>query len=260
MTCQTFALKAKSLLLALAILPAMAYAQSDDLKDKLPAISADMYKAGNENYILVDALHDGLIKMNKHYDFRYESKHITFNGKEVPAELRKSYEIKLERLLATNGKGENIMMYYRGGGIKEKDLINEDSRFRNKIGTLKQHDEIVKQSEEIQKQHEEIRKQHEEIAKQHEVIVKQHAEIAKEHEAISKRQTTYTNKIIDAMYADKLINDKENLKIKWNYRGVIVNGKKLKGEMADKYETMFEKETGMKIKQWDDGVSITRTP
>jgi hypothetical protein len=163
-------------------------------------------------------------------------------------------------------------MYYRCDGVKEKDILNENSSFRNKEDILKQHDEIVKQHEEIrkqhkeiEKQHEEIRKQHEVIAKQHEAIRKQHAEIAKDMEEITrtnveagKKQTEYTDRIIAAMVKDGLVTKNKPMHIQWNLKGIYVNDKKLTGELFQKYNEMFEQEAGFKLKQPDDGVEITK--
>jgi|GEM_PF-2554821 len=63
--------------------------------------------------------------------------------------------------------------------------------------------------------------------------------------------------LLGEMVKDGLVKDANNTKIKWNYRGVFADGKKLKADAEKKYIAMLE---GLKVKRpkkMSDGFSYT---
>lgn len=214
-----------SLMAAVLFLPVLAYAQYTSLSDKLTAISDELFQNGNENYILVDAVKDGIIIPGHHYNFSYLGESITFDDKPLPQSLSKTYSEKLERFFKTNNGGNMALISLRGTKMKMDDILDEQSTFRKKKDTF-----------------------HAGGISTHEI----------DQQAIGRKQTEYTDRIIKEMVKDKLVKDTDKLKIKWDMTGVYVNDKKLKGLIADKYNTMFEKAAGFTPKKIKDGVTITR--
>lgn len=227
----------KSLLMALLMLPFAAMAQYTPLADQLTAVSDELYNKGDENYILVDAVRDGIITPDKRYSFNYDWGHFTFNEQRIDKSTEAVYAAKIKKFLDANNGGHDMSIIMNDNKISMKDILDEKSTFRNKTLTFGNREDFLKKNEDI---------------------VKRHQEISKKQQEIGRKQTEYTNKIIDAMLEDGLLSKKKPMHIRWNLKGVFVNDKKLKGELAEKYNDMFEKEVGVKLLKPDDGVEITR--
>jgi arsenate reductase-like glutaredoxin family protein len=248
----------KNLVLAIVLLPTIVTAQYTSLSDKLTEISNKMYQEGNEYFILVDAIKDGIINANEHYNFSYAKGDITFNQQQVDRSLRRAYEKKMTQFLEANGSGSGTMLSLRGDGIKMDDILNAKSSMRKGVGTMAYHKVKLQEHEGLLKEHEKALEEHNKALAKHEKIVKEMEVVTKKNIEIGKKQTAYTDKIIAAMVKDGLVSKKKPMHIQWNLKGIFVNDKKLTGAMAQKYNKMFEQEVGYQLKQPDDGVEITK--
>lgn len=97
--------------------------------ETLEAISKEMYDAGNDYYIFVDLLKDGLIQENQVYEFNIT---LETNGYDelIPAELHKKYVDKWSSFVKMHsGKKENFYSWH-GVIIKPGQLLNPQSSFR----------------------------------------------------------------------------------------------------------------------------------
>lgn len=213
-------------LAAVLFLPVLAQAQYTPLSDKLATISDELFRNGNENYILVDAVKDGILVPGKQYNISILPGSITFNEKPLEQSANKVYEEKMKKFFEANNGGNTAVISLRGSKITMDEILDEHSTFRSRKVTFKPRNATQ--------------------------------DLIEANVLNGKRQTEYTDRIIKEMVKDKLVKDKDKLKIKWNMTGVYVNDKKLKGWLADKYNTMFEKETGFIPLKMEDGVVITR--
>jgi hypothetical protein len=220
--------KVFSLLMAVLLLPVMALAQYTSLADKLTAISDEMYANGNDNFIIVDAVRDGIILPESTYSFMYLEGGFTFNHMALSKKFTAIYENKMKKFFDEFNNGHDFFISITGSKASMKDILNDESTFRkgNRI------------NKELQK------------AKP----------TANTNTYTINTRTASTDGIIKAMIEDRLITNKHNYTVKWNMAGIYVNGKKLKGDVAEKYNTMFENQAGFKPAKGEDGIVITATP
>lgn len=94
--------KLKSLLLAVA-LPFLSYAGSKTDTAKLNAISRKMFDEGNKNFLLIDAVKDGLLLEKMPYSYEYDDGDISLNGEQLSEPYRSSYAEKMEAFLKKQG-------------------------------------------------------------------------------------------------------------------------------------------------------------
>ncbi|MBS1773140.1 MAG: hypothetical protein JST82_09770 [Bacteroidetes bacterium] len=223
----------KNLLLAVMMLPLAAQAQYTSLDNQLSAISDEMFANGNENFIIVDAIKDGVIEPEKTYSFMYTNGSFTFNQQALSKKLATGYEKKMKKYFDQFNNGHDFFISITGSKASMKDIFNEESTFRK---TNRVNKELQQPKE-----------------------IKTAASNIVTH-TIDNTKTTSTDGIVKAMIQDGLITNKNNYTVKWNLNGIFVNGKKLKGDMAEKYETMFEAQAGFKPTKGEEGIVITATP
>jgi hypothetical protein len=222
----------KSLLMAFIMLPVVAMAQYTSLDTKLATISDEMFANGNDNFIIVDAIRDGIIAPESTYNFTYLEGGFTFNQLALSKKFTTIYESKMKKFFDQFNNGHDYFLSIIGSKASMKDILNDESTFRkgNRIDKALQK---AKTSENVPTD-----------TKTYTVNTK----------------TVSTDGIIKAMIEDGLIVNKHNYAVKWNMEGIHVNGKKLKGDVAEKYKTMFENQAGFKPTKGGDGIVITATP
>lgn len=94
--------KLKSLLLAVA-LPFLSFAGSKTDTAKLNAISRKMFDEGNKNFLLIDAVKDGLLQEKMPYSYEYDDGDVSFNGEQLSEPYRSRYAEKMEAFLKKQG-------------------------------------------------------------------------------------------------------------------------------------------------------------
>lgn len=94
--------KLKSLLLAVA-LPFLSFAGSKTDTTKLNAISRKMFDDGNKNFLLIDAIKDGLLLEKMPYTYEYDNGDISLNGEQLSEPYRSRYAEKMEAFLKKQG-------------------------------------------------------------------------------------------------------------------------------------------------------------
>lgn len=196
------------------VLPLCALSAKTDTA-KLSTISQKMYDEGNKNYLLADAVKDGLIKEGKSYSYAYEKGLIKINGETLTEPYKTQYEEKMEAFLKKEGR-EGQIFSMRGSRMRVDELGTD---------TYKDHTEKVPENSTI----------------------------------IAERQDYQEGmeKILSEMSKDGLVKDVNNTRIKWNYRGVFADGKKLKADAEQKYTAMLEDLKVKRPKKMSDGFSYT---
>ncbi|MEI8279918.1 MAG: hypothetical protein WCG87_09155 [Bacteroidota bacterium] len=198
-----------------------------ELSARLSKISQQMFDEGNEKYIIVDALKDRLIALDKQFSIEYIHNKLTIDprldlnvrqGSEVPEEtkneltemqdqapivpmsdeLREKYISKLQLFLQQQGEQPNtifiIQNKYRGAASVTTiaDILNPHSAFR----TLNAHDRYI-----------------------------------------AGIETVARNKVIRHMREDQLIAaDQKEFMVSYSNTAIVVDHKELKGEMELKYK------------------------
>lgn len=119
----------KSLLLAI-LMPVAAMAGKKPDAATLTAISDEMYQKGNVNYIIADALRDGLFTEQKPYSYSYQQGVLTINGKPVPEAYRKTYEEKMNRFWLTQKGTTHIGHSVSSNKLRLSDMTNPESTTR----------------------------------------------------------------------------------------------------------------------------------
>src|SRR5689334_8154350 len=94
--------KLRSLLLAMAM-PILSFAGKTDTTG-LAATSKQLYDKGNHNYLLADAMKDGLLQDRTPFSYAYDNGNLKINGKDIPEPYQARYPQKMEAfLLKTQG-------------------------------------------------------------------------------------------------------------------------------------------------------------
>lgn len=186
--------KLKSLMLAVAM-PFLSFAGSKTDTAKLNAISRKMFDEGNRNFLLIDAVKDGLLLEQLPYSYEYNDGDISFNGEQLSEPYRSRYVEKMEAFLKKQGSVHSAFAV-TGSSLSLDKLQKEQ---RSKKGKDKDSDKEEK-----------------------------------------------LDKIITAMAADSLLDEKESINLKWYPNGLYVNNNKLEGEKEKKYTALLEDAIGYK--------------
>ena len=109
--------------------PAIAQTRETNLQD----ISRQMFREGNERFILVEALKDGLIPEGGKYQLQYTNEVVKINGKAVPAKYQKHYNSLLKKfsMMESQRRGSDYKVTaMHGNALKMRDVVNPTSDFR----------------------------------------------------------------------------------------------------------------------------------
>lgn len=167
-----------------------------------------------------------------------------------------------------------------------KKLEQHEKAMEQHKKALALHDKAVSEHEKALVQHDKALGEHEKALEQHERALEQHYKAVAEHERLLEANEKYRqalkekekskeeqerkkndkdNKkhgaLMDAMKADKLIDDNNYYLVEYKDDGIYINARKLTGEMARKYEPLFElagykKGHGTVIEFIPDGLAI----
>lgn len=186
--------KLKSLMLAVAM-PFLSFAGSKTDTTKLNAISQKMFEEGNKNFLLIDAMKDGLLQEKLPYTYEYDNGDISFNGEQLSEPYRSHYAEKMEAFLKKQGSVHSAFSIT--GSSLSLDKLQKEQRSK------KGKDKDSEQKEKL-------------------------------------------DKIITAMAADSLLDEKDPVNLKWYPNGLYVNNNKLEGELEKKYTALMEDALGHK--------------
>jgi|GEM_PF-3032354 len=103
---------------------------SDSMKHELMRVSDIMYRQGDNNFIVVDAIVDGLIPLGVYYKLSYKNSTITINDNDLPANLASSYNDKALRFIIHNGGDGTSSFSVRCDGAKLSDIFDPNSIMR----------------------------------------------------------------------------------------------------------------------------------
>jgi hypothetical protein len=194
---------------------------SDSLTVQLKAISAEMSDHGKNEFILAEALSDGLLKDNEAYVFQYNPGHVIINNKELPGPLLSRYALLMKNFFATVNKEKAAKIstsISMTGVIHLNEVLDPKSAFR-------------KYAPDINK---------------------------KEEQFLAPRPgaTMHYDAIIKEMAREGLADTTKELQVMFSVKGVFVNQKALPAEAQKKYFAWFVKEAGFTPVKGEDGVTI----
>ncbi len=186
----------------------------------------------------------------------------TLSGRKHLRKPDKNEKIWLDKKLAQHEKAMEL---------HEKALIQHDKAVLLHEKALIQHDIALAEHEKALEQHEKALKQHEKDVAEHERLLKtdeKYRQALEEKEKFKKQQERKKNNkdnkkhgaIMDALKADKLIDDNNYYLVEYKGDGIYINARKLTGRMAAKYEPMFEragyKKGEMKFERIPGGLAV----
>lgn len=199
---------AKVLMLCVALLlTAKAGAQDATQKEKLTEITNELYAQKNDNFILVKAYNDGLIKEATRYDFRWEYDKVTLNEQILPEPKNSEYTELFRSYLLKKQGNDSSWLSLRGDGVKLTDIYNRESWIWRD------------------------RKPAENNTTQ--------APVPPTPKAHEKR---VTDKLLAEIAKDKLADTTQHVKLEYNNKGITINDKPLAGKQLAKYKKMLQKE------------------
>jgi hypothetical protein len=97
------------------------------LKDSLQAVSDEMYAKKNDNFILVDAIKDGILPVGASYSFLYKDGVINFNHKPLTEPLQQRYKQRFEAILPST---QGVSFSESGDTLKLDQIFDTTSSFR----------------------------------------------------------------------------------------------------------------------------------
>src|ERR1700761_7364550 len=102
---------------------------SDSIKTELRKVSEQLYKDGNQNFIITDAIIDGIILPGQYYKFTYRNEEIRIDDNEVPIPLRAGYLQKMKAFDAV--KGSTVYNSMKScSGVTFAEIFDPNSSFR----------------------------------------------------------------------------------------------------------------------------------
>lgn len=171
----------------------------------LPAIAELMFTGGNPDFILVYAMHDGLLKERQRYKFYYKNGKVLWNDKPLAAPLQAKYAKLMKDFFAAHDFKSDVYAT-AGDGLTKKELNNPESSVRKR----------------------------------------------RIKSGFNADGEYFLYKVVRLMAADGLLDTNAKHTLKYNARGIFVNGKKLTGADEAKYEPILEKGYGHKPR-WISG-------
>jgi len=100
----------------------------------LTATSNTLYNAGNANYVLVDAVKDGILHEGEGYNFSYNEGMMLFNHRPLHEPLKTRYEMKFKDFLTANKYGDKYQTNRVSGSLRVSSLLKEDTK-RHEVTT-----------------------------------------------------------------------------------------------------------------------------
>ena len=113
--------------------------EKDSLKEKLRAISQQMYDEGNFRYVFVDAVADSLVKLPfkgevLYLGDQYWTMNVSNGYKAITKQKQQQYKEKLKNFLLINGEDEYSPVHFGAlpgnNTVTLQDVLNETSAFR----------------------------------------------------------------------------------------------------------------------------------
>jgi hypothetical protein len=198
---------------------------------KLEAISVQMAKEHRSDFILVQALKDGLIEDGKAYDFLWTSDLIIVNGKQLTGEVAARYAKLMGDFFAKEpANKQTSVLSMRGDGLKLEEVLNANSTYRKlDTGPRAKAPAGAHNAPEESKNY----------------LVK-HA--------------YYPNTIIDEMVADGLTDTSRRVHISYTKKGLFVDELPLSGAMDAKYRARFKELSSFDPSKDNVSIDIVSTP
>jgi len=203
-----------SIVAAMFLLPLSSFANKTDTAS-LVAVSRQLYEKGNHNYLLADAVKDGLLQDRKPFSYTYDNSTLKINGKDLPEPYQARYLQKMEAFLLKTQGNTYAKFSMTGNKLSLDNLLREE-------GAYKKEEERMAEVKERQDKNEKM------------------------------------DAVVNEMADEGLIKDKEYLNIKWNNRGLYVDGKKLEGATEKKYTEKMEAAVGFKPNKLTDSYRYSR--
>ncbi len=192
-------------------------------KEVLAIISDTMFNNGSQSFAIIDAIKDGYIKQDEPYKINYKAGKFWVDGADIPDNVAKKYEAKLERFRKLHGHKVNMW-----GSISS--TVNGtvmDPEYVNQFGIM-----LPKPTTED-----------------------------KAKEAEEKRKDENFKKMLQAMDKDGVLDVNGYYFIEYKKEGLYVNAVKLTGSKEKKYtdwlhEMGYTAERGLTTERVPDGVRI----
>lgn len=185
--------------------------ERDTLKERLHAISKQMYEEGNYRYIFVDAVADSLVQLPFRGDLVYFGKtslmiQTNNNYKAMTNTQQKQYCEKLQSYLVKMGEEPDHIAFSalgNTGTVTLENILSSSSDFRT---------------------------------------------IEKQDMYEAGITTRAWKKIFSEMYDDGLVKSAENkFRMEYDKEGILINGEKLQGQQDNKYRRMFKEILGLNL-------------
>ena len=111
---------------------------SDSLRQELSKVSAQLLQEKNNNFIIVDALLDNLVKLNSGYKAAYKDGMLHINDKELPAALKEKYLGKIQSVCSSGISSFSMSAM----SLTLKEIFDPTSNFRTpfQLGTMQKPD------------------------------------------------------------------------------------------------------------------------
>ena len=189
-------------------------------KQYLDSVSQRLLLAFNENFVLIDAYKDGLLKEGDNYSFVYKDNVLKFNGRELSGDLAAHYISRINIYTQCLRYPSYEYFHIEGDNFNLKKASTYFRRYTPTFTTSpkKQASQNTATIDSA-------------IVESYDLFIAPEKPSKRMHDSI----------LICSLYADKLIDGKSDLNIRFNTDDVLVNKKKLDDGQNGKFLTLSQK-------------------
>jgi len=205
----------------------------------LDSVSDRLLYNNNENYILIDAYNDGLIRQGDAYDIIYKDGVLKINGLELTGDMADKYIPRVNTYISRYGLPKYETFHVAGKHFDLRTAASYFGRWGNNL-TYTVHD------------------------KNNDKVKGPLADAALDqyiNYIFGKNQATVIKDsiIICSLFKDKLIDNKHGFNVRFSKDEILINNKKLEGEQKTKYLALSRDNTELIPESKNDFVTISYT-
>ncbi|XZF12628.1 hypothetical protein ACTHGU_12635 [Chitinophagaceae bacterium MMS25-I14] len=238
-------LKPMLLLLFPVILCSYARAQEILTRTQLNDIYRQMYLNGNENFVFVKALRDGLIEPGKTSSFMYSAGKVMINWKELQEPFLTEYSLLTKAFLASQGNNGLGLLQMEDVKISANDVLDSASHFRKHKNIFATGDKVLNSDFVV-------------INNPPPAPIQ---EVTTTNTGNTKTVTAYTqvDPICNELVKDGLADPAKGYSLLYNSGGIYVNDTRMDNASEAKYRQLFKKDLHFEADSPLASYKITRT-
>ncbi len=193
-------------------------------KEILAILSDSLFNSGMQSFAIVDAIKDGYIKQDEPYKINYKAGKFWVDGADIPDNVAKKYETKLERFKKLHG--HKVNMWGSIGSTVEGTVI--DPEYVNQFGIMLPKPKKEEKEANVQTNKKTFKTSSVTLASGPFRVYN------------SKGSESQMKALVRSMHRDNILDSNSYHVIDYRQDAVYVNARKLTGGNASKYNAMLQ--------------------